>query len=321
MPSMNALAEADAELESLNTLPKGGILVTGGAGMLGQDLVPELERRGWTVFTPLESDFDITLQTHLERMKRADGIVWVVNCGAYTNVDLAEDEMMKCMAANATGAGALAALCEDKNWRMVHISTDFVFDGESERPYVETDPTHPLGVYGKSKLMGEQHVMRLHPSAIILRTSWLYGVKGKSFPRTMIRAWLKGKSLKVVNDQKGCPTSTVDLARVIADVIDMAPPAGIYHACGPNILSWHDFAQLTLRAYRGAVLKSQAPIEVAPCSTEEFPTKARRPRWSAMDTAKLQSLGVAPMRPVAESLIEFVQRLEPWPWKGEKGPG
>lgn len=298
------------------SLPKGGILVTGGAGMLGQDLVPELEGRGWEVFTPLESDFDITMQTHLERMKKAMDIVWVINCGAYTAVDQAEDEIMKCMAVNATGAGALAALCEEKMWRMIHISTDFVFDGEAGRPYIETDPTHPLGVYGRSKAMGEQHVMKMHPTAIVLRTSWLYGAKGKSFPKTMIKAWLEGKSLKVVSDQKGCPTSTVDLARVIADVVDLAPPSGIYHACGPNILSWHDFASLTLRAYRGAVLKSQAPIEIAPCSTAEFPTKAKRPTWSALDCTKLYSLGIAPMRPVAESLIEFVQRLEPWPWKG-----
>jgi dTDP-4-dehydrorhamnose reductase len=290
-------------------LQKGGILVTGGNGMLGRDLVPELERRGWTVFTPLHSDFDITQTSHLERMKKADGIVWVINCAAYTQVDQAEDDLMKCMAVNATGAGALAALCEDKNWRMVHISTDFVFDGDSQRPYTEDDPLHPLGAYGHSKMMGEKYVAQMHKSAIILRTSWLYGIHGKSFPRTMIEAWLAGKSLKVVNDQLGCPTSTVDLARVIADVVDSAPPAGIYHAAGPNSLTWHGFANLALRAYRGAVLKTDVPIDVAPCTTAEYPTRARRPLYSVLDTTKLSAAGIAPMRSTVESLLEFCQRL------------
>lgn len=239
---------------------------------------------------------------------------WVVNAAAYTDVDGAESHVTEAMAANSLLPGALAASCSQTGWRMLHVCSDYVYSGKKGEPYVEGDPMEPLGVYGRSKMMGAENVLHTLPGAVVLRTSWIYGISGKSFPRTMVEAFEAGKSLRVVADQTGCPTSTEDLARVIADVVASEPAGGTYHACGPEPATWHGLATEVLGQW--CSLTGQQPPEVAQCTTADWPTPAKRPESSILSTDKLTGLGIAPMRPMAESVASFCRALQ-----REKSPG
>lgn len=275
------------------------ILLLGGYGMLGTDLRAEFARRGWEVVAPTLEDVDITDPVQVAGCAESAGD-WVVNAAAYTAVDKAESEPDSAMMINGLAVGYLGPMAGMAGAKFLHISTDFVFDGSKTEPYDEEDPTNPLGEYGRSKLVGEEQA--LGHAGVVVRTAWLYGPNGPSFPRTMIRVAREGKPLRVVADQKGCPTYTADLARVIADLIAKDAYPGIYHAVGPEAMTWHEFAVRTLHA-------AEIEHEVAPISTAEYPTPARRPSYSVLSTAKIAQMGIAPMRPVDEALAEFVARL------------
>jgi dTDP-4-dehydrorhamnose reductase len=284
--------------------------------MLGQDLEDHLMARGFRAIGVDKGELDITQASSLEQLqKNAFGSFdWIVNCAAYTAVDQAESEIMPATRLNGVAPGLLAFIAKTMGTKLIHLSTDFVFDGAAEHPYHEESLTHPLSSYGRTKRMGEENVQKENPDAIILRTSWLYGPNGKSFPRTMIEAWLVGKSLKVVNDQTGCPTSTHDLSRVIGDVIAADLPGGVYHATGPEVMTWHSFA--TLATHEAASRLGVAAPVIEPCLTQDWPTPAPRPKYSVLDNSKLQSAGIAPMRPVVESLQEFINHLA-LEWNGK----
>ena len=286
------------------------VLVTGGSGLLGSDLVPELRSRGHEVLVPGHRELDVTSASHLEQLRKDQfqRLDWIINCAAYTSVDKAESERMAAMKLNAVAPGALGAVAQVIGARLITISTDFVFDGEAQTPYTESAPTHPIGVYGQSKQMGEVNALRENLGAIVVRTSWLYGANGHCFPKTMIRAFEAGKSLRVVSDQVGKPTSTVDLARVLVDIAELKPNPGIYHAAGPEAMSWFDFAKLSLKTYTETHDLNQ-DLDLNPVATSEYPTPAKRPAYSVLSTAKIEGLGIAPMRPVIESLIEFCARV------------
>jgi dTDP-4-dehydrorhamnose reductase len=274
------------------------ILVVGGSGMLGSDLVPELRGRGHDVLAPSSSGLDITdpasvAQIPAHSFGRLD---WVVNVAAYTAVDKAESEVRAATELNALGPGYLAQACASEGSRLLHVSTDFVFDGQAAEPYGEDHATNPLGVYGRSKRDGENAVLSAHSNAIIVRTSWLYGPHGGSFPRTMLLARQAGRTLRVVADQIGSPTYTGDLARVLADMIEKDAFPGIYHATGSEAMTWHAFAELILGERIEAI------------TTDQYPTAAKRPPYSVLSNAKLAALGIEPMRPVAEALREFKSR-------------
>jgi dTDP-4-dehydrorhamnose reductase len=281
------------------------ILVVGGSGMLGSDLVPELLSRGHEVLAPSSSELDITDVVSLAKIPVGEfgRLDWCINCAAYTAVDKAETEVREATELNALAPAYLARACLGNGCRLTHISTDFVFDGEAGAPYDEEAPTNPLGVYGRTKLEGEAAVMETHSNAFVVRTSWLYGPSGSSFPRTIIKAFEAGKQLRVVADQVGCPTYTADLARAISDLVETNPFPGIYHACGPNAMSWHAFAELALKTWTGE------DVMVEPIATEDWPTPAKRPPYSVLSTVKLQGLGIKPMRSVADALSDFCQRL------------
>lgn len=278
--------------------------------MLATDVDIVFGDRGWDLRAPVRVDFDVCDRARLEELRRGKygDFDWVVNCAAYTRVDQAEQETMASLAVNGTAAGALAALCAEMHWRFLHISTDYVYDGKKGTPYIESDEANPVNTYGRTKLFGDKQVMETNPDAVILRTAWLFGKVGKSFPRTIVQAWLQGQPLRVVDDQTGSPTSTVDLARVIADVCEAGLPGGLYHAAGPDTVTWREFAVKALEAYRSHHGLDR-PIEVEPVKTEDWPTDAPRPANTALDSSKLWSMGIAPVRPLDEALAEFVAKM------------
>lgn len=275
------------------------ILLFGGYGMLGTDLRAEFERRGWEVVAPTLEEVDITDPIQVAGCADS-GADWVVNAAAYTAVDRAESEPDEALKVNGLAVGYLGQMAAMAGSKFLHISTDFVFDGGKAEPYEEDDPTNPLGEYGRSKLLGEEQA--LAHSGVVVRTAWLFGPNGGSFPKTMLRVAREGKPLRVVADQTGCPTYTADLARVIADLIEKDAYPGIYHAVGADAMTWHEFAVRTLRT-------AGIEYEVTPIPTIDYPTPARRPAYSVLSTKKVEALGISKMRPIDEALAEFVSRL------------
>jgi dTDP-4-dehydrorhamnose reductase len=280
------------------------VLVLGASGMLGRDLVKVLNERGHHVTAFSSKDLDLTNHRAVQESpalskKRCD---WVINCAAYTAVDRAEEEPEIAWDVNEEGALNLAERLENGP-RLLHISTDFVFDGTKGEPYLETDEPNPLGTYGQTKLGGERYIEAMTQDAVIFRTSWLYGVYGKSFPTTIIKAHEAGKVLRVVNDQIGCPTYTIDLATACAEAIEMGLASAIYHAAGNEPMSWHQFAEKTLTIWIGKNIS----IEGIP--TSEYPTLAKRPSYSVLDTRKLTEAGISPWRDTSICLQEFCNRL------------
>jgi len=249
------------------------ILVTGANGMLGQDLCPILEDVGAFV---IETDVDTLDITNGEMVQQALTDVrpdLVIHCAAYTNVDKAEEDLETATKINVTGTENLAKTCGELDIPLVYISTDYVFDGTGSTPLKANNPTNPLNNYGLTKLKGEEAVKKYCQKYYIARTSWLYGIHGKNFVETMIS--LKDKDeLKVVDDQIGCPTWTVELANGILKLLQK--PYGTYHVCGSGQTSWYGFA-------KEIFAQCDLNVNLKPCITEEFPRPAKRPRYSVMD--------------------------------------
>jgi dTDP-4-dehydrorhamnose reductase len=287
------------------------VLVVGGSGMLGSDLRVELALRGHQVVAPSHEEFDVADPVSSGRIlvEEFGHFDLCVNCAAYTAVDKAESEVRAATELNCIAPGYLAHACNSAKVRLIHLSTDFVFDGKSSEPYTEDCQVHPIGVYGRSKEGGEREVLQTHFGAIVVRTSWLFGPNGVSFPRTMIRAWKAGKKLRVVSDQIGRPTHSAELARVIVDIAERDLFPGVYHAVGPEAMAWNEFADRAIRAY-ARFHKLDSPIEIEPILTADWPTPAKRPHYSVLSTAKLEATGVLPQRPLDESLDDFVAHLE-----------
>lgn len=249
------------------------ILVTGANGMLGQDLCPILEDVGAFV---IETDVDTLDITNGEMVQQALTDVrpdLVIHCAAYTNVDKAEEDLETATKINVTGTENLAKTCGELDIPLVYISTDYVFDGTGSTPLKANNPTNPINNYGLTKLKGEEAVKKYCQKYYIARTSWLYGIHGKNFVETMIS--LKDKDeLKVVDDQIGCPTWTVELANGIIKLLQK--PYGTYHVCGSGQTSWYGFA-------KEIFAQCDLNVNLKPCTTEEFPRPAKRPKYSVMD--------------------------------------
>jgi dTDP-4-dehydrorhamnose reductase len=217
----------------------------------------------------------------------------VVNAAAYTAVDTAEDDVEAAYRANRDGPGALAQLCASAGVPLIHISTDYVFDGAKGAPYVETDATAPTGVYGASKLAGEQDVLAAGGRAIVLRTSWVYAPTGKNFVRTMLRVGTERDRLRVVADQRGCPTTAADLADAILAIAARLRDgwqddfAGVFHAAGSGDTTWHGLAVATFE--EASRFGARVPI-VEAITTADYPTKAKRPADSRLDCGKLATV-------------------------------
>ena len=285
------------------------VLVIGGSGMLGQDLLGELKAAGHEVVSPSSQELDITEPESVAQISAMDRFDWCINCAAYTAVDQAESDEAAAYALNALGPGYLARMCAMRGLPLLHVSTDFVFDGNKVEDYTEEDVTNPLGVYGKSKLAGEEAVLQTFPMSIVVRTSWLFGPHGNSFPRTMIQAWKAGKHLKVVADQTGKPTYTRDLAQVLVQMCERRAFPGIYHVTGPEKLSWFEFAKEAITAYQEFVGESR-PVEIEAIRTSDWPTPAKRPANSSLSNEKLIAAGIEQLPPLRQALADFVRRSE-----------
>ncbi len=279
------------------------IVVTGGSGQLATALsqaAPNIRVLG-------RPDFDFDRPGSLRSVMIGRPTA-VINAAAWTAVDLAETNREAAFRANETGPARLAELCAGANIPFIHISTDYVFDGDKGLPYVETDTPHPSGVYGASKLAGERAVLAANPNAVILRTSWVYAATGKNFLRTMLGAAERGVALRVVDDQIGCPTACPALARTILEVLRQlqGAPGGVVHACGTGFTSWHGFAEAI---FASAARYGRPVPPVAPIRTSDWPTPTRRPPDSRLDCSLLQARFGQVMPDWLVSLNEVVDQV------------
>lgn len=264
------------------------VLVTGGGGQLGHDVVSILQASGRQVIAPTLAELDFMVPASIDAIISEYRPDVVVNCAAYTQVDKAESEADAAFAVNRDAPGLLARAVAQTGGRLLHVSTDFVFDGKANEPYTEADTAQPLSVYGRSKLAGEQAVMQALPDAVILRTAWLYGIHGHNFVKTMLRLAMAGKPLRVVDDQTGSPTWTLDLARVIAGMLD-TDARGLFHYTNAGHTSWHGFACAILAEAASAGFDIRTH-EIEPIPTSAYPTPAERPAYSVLDTGRISSL-------------------------------
>jgi dTDP-4-dehydrorhamnose reductase len=287
------------------------LLITGSRGQLGNELI-EILRSGTSEIGAVPAVYagaEIT-GVDVDTLDIADiGAVsdfadgknfdLIINCAAMTNVDACESDCETAMKVNAIGARNMASAAERRNAKLVHVSTDYVFDGRAATPYREWDSPAPATVYGKSKLLGERYVRETCRRSFIVRTAWLYGSAGNNFVRTILKLAAEKDRIKVVDDQIGNPTNANDLAHHILRIA-AGDGYGVYHCTGEGICSWYDFAAEIVRL-------SGLSCEVEPCSTEEFPRPAPRPAYSAMDRLMLRTTGADEMRPWREALEAFMK--------------
>ncbi len=269
------------------------ILVTGANGQLGRSLA---KVGGDFVFADLP-DGDICDRVAMEWL--TEGVDAIVNCAGWTDVERAESEPEAAFAINATGAGVVARVAARGRIPLIHISTDYVFDGAAHSPISETAAPNPLGVYGRTKLAGEHEVRAAGGDAAVVRTSWLFSEFGNNFVKTMLRLGAAGRPLRVVDDQTGCPTYATDLARAIMLLLHRGVEGfEVYNYCGAGQTTWYDFACEIFR-------HAEMDVAVEPVSTAEYGARAPRPAYSVLSTAKIEACG-ALVRPWEEGLKDVM---------------
>ena len=296
------------------------LFVTGVGGQLGHDVMNEASKRGIEAVgsdiaecysgvadgSPVTAmpymALDITDAEAVDRVIKKSGCDAVVHCAAYTAVDAAEDNVDLCRKINAYGTENIAKVCKELDIPMMYFSTDYVFDGEGTRPWEPEDERHPLNVYGQTKYEGELAVEANLEKYFILRIAWVFGKNGKNFIKTMLNLAKTHSDLKVVNDQIGTPTYTYDLARLILDMI-VTDKYGKYHVTNEGYCSWYEFA---LEIFRQAGVE----VNVAPCATEEFPVKAKRPHNSRMNRSKIVEAGFEPLPTWQDALGRYLKEIE-----------
>ena len=288
------------------------ILTYGASGQLGYELMRQGQAIGLDMHGVAYPQTDITKISQVTSVLANCRPDLVINAAAYTNVDGAESNTELAMAINKQGPANLAQRCFDNKIPLIHISTDYVFDGVKGAPYLESDPVSPLGAYGRSKAAGEDAVRSVMPEHIILRTAWLYGAHGQNFVKTILRIAMEKEELHVVSDQYGSPTSAVDLAAAILSMTGKIGRRsnvdwGTYHYCGAGIVSWYDFADAIVKIGRQYTrLKS---IRVIPIKTADYPTPAARPAYSALDCsliARHYGISAIPWRESLEMVIKDI---------------
>lgn len=278
------------------------VLVTGVKGQLGYDVMKELTSRGMEAIGADLEEFDITNIEQTSAFITESAPDAVIHCSAYTAVDRAEEDFDTCYKVNANGPENIAAVCKKLDIPMLYISTDYVFPGDGQRFYEPEDATGPAGAYGKTKLAGEEAVKALLDKYFIVRISWVFGYNGNNFIKTMLRLSETHKELTVVNDQIGSPTYTVDLAKLLVDMI-VTDKYGTYHATNEGICSWADFA-------REIFAQAGKDVVVNNVTTEEYGAKAPRPKNSRMSKDKLVEAGFSRLPQWQDALARYLEDLK-----------
>lgn len=281
------------------------LLITGANGQLGTELRTILEKDfpGQTIYTD-KDELDLTNAKAVEAFVANNEITHIVNCAAYTAVDKAEEEKMLCAAINTDAVKNLGIAADAVGAKIIHISTDYVFDGTNHRPYRESDKVNPISQYGTTKRKGETLLLALAPEAIIIRTAWLYSPYGKNFVKTMLRLADTQPEIRVVCDQIGTPTYARDLARAVVKILcshQWVP--GIYHFTDEGAASWYDFAKAIFRI-------AGKKVNVVPIPTEDFPTPASRPDYSILDRSRIKATYGVEIPHWEEALADCMAQIE-----------
>jgi dTDP-4-dehydrorhamnose reductase len=290
------------------------ILVTGANGQLGMELQHiAQEYTGFHFVFTTRHEMPLDDMAAIEKVINEHKPAYVVNCAAYTAVDKAETEKELAYQINAEAAGVIASTCKKNNAQLIHISTDYVFKGDGNRPYSEDDPTDAVNLYGDSKLQGEKKVLKEDPSSIIIRTAWVYSAFGKNFVKTMLRLMSEKERINVVSDQYGTPTYAADLAEAIMKIITVLDDAnkqaatndygGIYHFSNDGNISWYDFA-VAIRDL------SASTCVVNPIPTAQYPTPASRPAYSVLDKSKIRGTFGVIIKDWKGSLANCLKQLQ-----------
>lgn len=278
------------------------ILVTGVKGQLGYDVVQEGEKRGLEMFGTDVDSMDITDAGQVRKVMEAYKPDGVIHCAAYTAVDAAEEHQEICRKINVNGTQNIAEVCRDMDIPLMYFSTDYVFDGQGENFWKEDDERQPLNVYGQMKYEGELAVQELVQKYFILRISWVFGVNGSNFIKTMLRLGKERGAVGVVSDQMGSPTYTYDLAKLVLDMFQ-TDKYGVYHVTNDGICSWYEFACEIFK-------QAGMDVKVTPLTTAEYPAKAARPLNSRMSKDKLVNAGFQMLPSWQDALRRYLERLE-----------
>jgi dTDP-4-dehydrorhamnose reductase len=286
------------------------LLIVGARGQLGRELAAEASRRGIAAIAVGRDELDITQAEAVRRFVRGAVPRAIINGAAYTAVDRAEDDIEAAHAVNALGPEHLARAAAEHDIPLLHVSTDYVFDGTRNGAYTEDDPVAPLGAYGRTKEEGERRVRGAHAQHIILRTSWIYGAYGNNFLKTMLRLSRERDELRIVADQRGCPTATIDIARALlaAEAAAGSGPWkwGTYHFAGTGVTTWHGFAREIISA---AARVGGRSVPVIPIETQDYPTAAKRPANSELDSTRFAATFGYRSPPWQERTREAVEAL------------
>lgn len=275
------------------------VLVTGVKGQLGHDVMNELAKRGYEGVGVDVDEMDITDAQKVDEVITAAQVDKVIHCAAYTAVDAAEDNVELCRRVNAEGTENIAKVCKRLDLPMIYLSTDYVFDGEGERPWEPDDERDPLNVYGQTKYEGELAVERNLDKYFIVRIAWVFGVNGKNFIKTMLNLAQNHDTITVVDDQVGSPTYTYDLARLLVDMIE-TEKYGRYHATNEGLCTWYEFAKEIFR-------QAGVDVKVVPVTSEQFQAKAKRPHNSRMNKDKLDAMGFQRLPSWQDALSRYLK--------------
>jgi len=290
------------------------IWLIGNKGMLGNDVEKLLKERGLTYWAS-DNEVDISDYRALEKFGKDKKIRWIINCAGYTKVDKAEEEIDEAFRINKDGVRNIALFSAKRQVRLIHISTDYVFDGRQEEgaiAYSDDDKTNPINIYGRSKLAGEEEIKKILEEYFIIRTAWLYGAKGNNFVYTILKLFKERDLVKVVEDQWGSPTYTVDLAGAILKIIeDNSASYGIYHFTNEGMTNWYEFAwTIYKKAKRLGLIEDNKKVEIQPIKTEDYPTAARRPRFSILSKEKIKREFDLKVRDWDKALEDFLVSLK-----------
>jgi len=288
------------------------IWLIGNKGMLGQEVEKLFKRKGLS-YLASDKEVDITNYPILQEFTKNIKLAWIINCSGYTDVEKAEKEIEKSFQINRDGVRNISKIALEKQAKLIYISTDYVFNGKKNThlSYTEDDKTEPINIYGKSKLAGEREIKENLKKYFILRTAWLYGMSGKNFVSTMLKLFKEKEEIKVVSDQWGSPTYSVDLAEVILKMINNdSDKFGIYHFTNEGVTNWHEFArEIYRKSKKLGIINSNKEVEIRGIETKEHPTPAQRPKWSLLSKKKIKRELNLDIRNWEDALTDFLSFL------------